>query len=77
MTIYVDGLQSYFGRPWCWMMCDGNQEELHRIARMLSLKRRWYHERQRRYEMMQGKRARAISLGAVSVSRSEMLKLCS
>ncbi len=77
MTVYVSSLQSHFGTPWCDMMCDGDLTELHNMAHNLFLKRRWYQQRPHpHYSIMQGKRAKAIKMGAVSVSKTEMLNKC-
>ena len=77
MTIYVDGLKRYFNTYWCHMMTDEDIEELHTMARSLALKRRWFQPKPYpHYDLMQGKRARAIEAGAVSVDSKKMFKLC-
>lgn len=77
MTIFVDGLRTYpltmiqrearwYGKLWCHMTTDGPIEELHAFAAMIGMKRRWFqeHPRHPHYDLVPGRRQRAIAQGA-------------
>jgi len=83
--ILVDGLTTYGkeltrGLPsphWCHMVSDASEEELHAFAARVGLKRSWAQLRPRasaaHYDLTQKRRAMAIKLGAVEVSRRELV----
>lgn len=78
MTIYVDDTQQYRSGPWCHMATDGEPEELHAFASKLGLKREWFqaHPSLDHYDLRPSKRVKALKLGAIEVSRYDMLILC-
>ena len=81
MTVYVDDLVDYgemvrgyarrYGTVWCHMSCDGNDEELHDMARRLGLRRSYAQDMDNprhffhHYDLIPSKRAQALRLGAV------------
>lgn len=67
--VYVDPLMDYgwvLG-PSCHMWAD-SLEELHKVAKLLGLKRSWFQDRPRlpHYDLTRGKREIALRLGAKS-----------
>ena len=87
MTIYVDQLFTAtprtaqarkHGTRWCHMTCDGDLEELHRMAERIGLKRSYLQDHVQRYlkhyDLTPGKRALAVRYGAVEVDAIEHLR---
>lgn len=79
--IYVDRLQVYgaprgfwAGRPSCHLFAD-TLAELHAFAGQLALKPRWFQDRPGfpHYDLTAGKRARALTLGAVEIRIREFI----
>ena len=74
MLVYVDILRSYLPNPnWkyrksCHLFAD-NEKELHTFAKRLGLKRSWFqnHSRLVHYDLTEGKRLRAVQMGAEEV----------
>lgn len=77
MTVYVDPLMEYGGSAtfrWahsCHMMAD-TDEELHRFARKLGLKRQWHQPGPPRhsvshYDLNSSRRVAAVKAGAIEV----------
>lgn len=67
MTIYVDDIQKYPSGPWCHMWCDGDIDELHRMADAIGLKRDWFQQKDARfphYDLRPTKREAALRAGA-------------
>lgn len=67
MTVYVDDIQKYAGGPWCHMWCDGDIDELHRMADTIGLKREWFQHKDKRfphYDLRPTKREAALRAGA-------------
>ena len=84
MAIYIDPLGHYGmiirGRTTrsCHMWTDGNPEELHEFAERIGMKRAWYqHELDKlpHYDLTEGRRYRAVALGAIELSRGEAGRL--
>jgi len=84
MTIYVDHLFSTCPtKRWpynaaCHLFTDyGNEEELHRFASKLGLKRIWFQRNVSldHYDLTAGKRAEAIRLGAIEASREKVVEV--
>ncbi len=80
MTIYVDTLFTMpprtaqarkFGNQWSHMTCDGNIEELHRMAEKIGLKRSYFQDHAqwylKHYDLTPSKRALAVAHGAIEV----------
>ncbi|MCI0729666.1 MAG: DUF4031 domain-containing protein [Chloroflexi bacterium] len=81
MTVYVDELRDYPGKGrWCHMATDSDDlEELHRLASLIGLKRVWFQNKKAHphYDLRSGKRALAVSHGAVEVTSRELVMRCS
>lgn len=73
MTVYVDDAKKKFGRMiMCHMVAD-SIDELHDMADKLGLKRSWYHRGH--YNICQLYKDRALSLGALAISKREATKI--
>jgi hypothetical protein len=83
-VILVDSLRKYGeeitrnlpSSRWCHMVSDVSEEELHEFAARIGLQRAWAQLRPKvsaaHYDLMPGRRALAVKLGAVEVSRREL-----
>ena len=76
MAILVDPLREYpdTGLPfrrWCHLVSDGSFEELHAFAAELGIPRRLFQGDH--YDLPEHIRARALELGAVTVTTRELL----
>lgn len=83
--ILVDSLMEYGekitrGLPssrWCHMVSDVSEAELHQFAARIGLRRAWAQLRPKasaaHYDLMPQRRALAVKLGAVEVSRRELV----
>lgn len=74
MTVYVDPLMDWgwrYGRS-CHLIADTN-EELHRFALSLNLKREWFQKSvsSPHYDLTAKKRALAVKIGAIELSRKD------
>lgn len=66
MTVYVDDMRARFGRMvMCHMIAD-TEDELHRMADVIGVARRWYQGDH--YDIALSKRALAVHHGAVEIS---------
>ena len=81
MSVYVDSGRNPLGRMlMCHMLAD-TTEELHAMAEMLGLSRKWVQypgEPKEHYDLSQGKRALAVKLGAKEIDSrmvAELIKL--
>ena len=77
MTVYVDDMQTSFGRlVMCHMMAD-TLDELHQMADRIGVERRWFQgplkHRRPHYDIAMSKRALAIKFGAKEVTGYEMM----
>lgn len=72
MAVYVDGEQNAFRRMvMCHMFAD-TIAELHAMADAIGMKREWYQPFSfPHYDVAKGRRARAVKLGAIEVTRRE------
>lgn len=74
MTVYVDDMRARFGRMiMCHMIAD-TSDELHTMARSISVRRKWcQHEGTPRehYDICLAKRAMAVKCGAVEIAWKE------
>lgn len=83
--ILVDSLANYGeeltrrlpSSRWCHMVSDVSEEELHEFAARIGLRREWAQLRPKasaaHYDLMPWRRALAVKLGAVEVSRRELV----
>lgn len=80
--IYVDKLfkatprtdqAKQYGSWWCHMTCDGDLEELHRMAERIGLRRSYFqdHYLLPHYDLTPRKRLLALTLGAQETSTME------
>jgi len=86
MSVYVDTAvpqvhrdfrKKYLkGQKWCHLVAD-TEEELHKFAELLGLKRAWCHRNSKilHYDLVESKRELAVRNGAVELSRKEFVKL--
>lgn len=81
MTILVDPAQDYGDiarakalrwTTWCHMVSDESEDELHRFAARVGLRRSWYHNGH--YNLTAGRRRVAVDAGAVEVSARDLVK---
>jgi hypothetical protein len=77
LAVYVDGaLWRWQGLRWCHLMAD-DVDELHRFAAQLGLQRISYQGPPKtsapHYDLTAFERSRALSLGAVSCSREDIV----
>jgi Ser/Thr protein kinase RdoA (MazF antagonist) len=81
MATYVDGLVNYgwkLGRS-CHLIGD-ELAELHEFARKLGLARQWFQGPGKastpHYDLTEGRRHRAVELGAVELERKAFVQRC-
>lgn len=81
MTTYVDEPRKPHDRTfkglWCHMWTDGDERELHAIARQIGLSRSWFQirtDRFRHYDLSESKRALALMNGAVFMPLKEWVE---
>lgn len=82
--VYVDMLINYGGwfnkrfGPSCHMMAD-TEDELHLMANSIGMRRSWFQSGEMssmpHYDLTAGKRAKAVSLGAVEIDRKTLCKM--
>lgn len=70
MTVYVDNMRARYGRMvMCHMIAD-TEDELHAMADRIGVARKWFQGDH--YDICLKMRARAVSFGAVELSRMEL-----
>lgn len=77
MAVYVDAPVNNYGRmKMCHMLAD-TAEELHAMADAIGINRKYYQKdaSSPHYDICKSKRASAISLGAVSINRQQVVDL--
>ncbi|WP_075997132.1 DUF4031 domain-containing protein [Salaquimonas pukyongi] len=79
MAVYVDdAIWRWKGRKWCHLMADG-EAELHRFAHRLGIHRLSYQGPPKtaapHYDITGLERDRALRMGALSISRREVVAL--
>lgn len=73
MTVYVDDMRAKVGRLVCCHMVADTLEELHAMADAIDLPRRYLDGDH--YDPCLAKRARAVALGAVEITRREAVRI--
>lgn len=73
MTVYVDNQRARYGRMIMSHMVADTDEELHRMADHIGVRRRWYHRGH--YNVCQASRARAVEAGAKEISQREAARI--
>jgi len=86
-VIYVDAICEYpkdaiiakarrYGGRWCHMWCDGDLEELHRMADAIHLKREYFQDVEGfpHYDLVESRRKLAIQFGAQEMSLRAWIK---
>lgn len=79
MAVYVDAaIWWHAGRKWCHMLAD-DEDELHRFAARLGIKRSSYQgppvTKNPHYDLTAYERDVAIRLGAIAVTRHEIVEI--
>lgn len=72
MTVYVDDMEAGYGRmKMCHMLAD-TDEELHKMAALIGVARRWWQSPRNtsgsHYDIAKSKRAIAVQAGAVEIT---------
>jgi hypothetical protein len=80
MTVYVDDMKAPFGRMiMCHMVAD-TEEELHTMADLIGIDRKWYQypekTRYPHYDIALSKRALAVKAGAKEIRMRECPEIC-
>lgn len=65
------------GDRWCHLFTDGDEEELHRFAATIGMKRRWFQGDRDggHYDLTPGKRRLAVANGAKEVEQHEAVMI--
>ena len=85
--IFVDDITAYpesacapaarrYGGRWCHMWCDGDLEELHRMAEALGFRRVYFQDVEGfpHYDLVESRRKKAIEFGAHKTSLREWIR---
>ena len=79
MTVYVDSMRANFGRMvMCHMIAD-TDEELHAMADLIGVRRKWWQappKHDSHYDIAQTKRALAVEAGAVEITWRQAGSMC-
>ena len=82
MPVYVDEMTNcLINKNWKWptachMIAD-TEEELHRRARNIGLKRSWFQKKNNQiphYDLVETKRKKAIALGTIPITTKEFVR---
>jgi hypothetical protein len=78
MAVYVDDMYKYsmgrYGRLKMSHMIADSSEELHRMADVIGVARRWYQGDH--YDIAISKRTTAVQAGAIEVSMTQLSSMC-
>lgn len=76
MPVYVDCGRFPYGRMIMSHMLADTPEELHRMADLIGIDRKWFQPRSTpHYDVCQERRKRAIAAGAIVIGRKETVDL--
>lgn len=70
MSVYVDNMFASYGRMLMSHMVADTPEELHRMADIIGIHRRWFQGDH--YDISKGKRDLAIAAGAIPLTQVEL-----
>lgn len=75
MGVYVDESRYPFGRMlMCHMIAD-SLEELHAMAKLIGIQRKWFQDKRvPHYDICKSKRSLAVKAGATELSRLDMAR---
>jgi hypothetical protein len=74
MSVYVDDMRAPYGRMFMCHMVADTDEELHAMAALIGVERRWYQKAgtpQSHYDICLSKRAKAVAAGAIEITMRE------
>lgn len=71
--VYVDDMRAPYGRMVLCHMGADTEEELHAMATLIGVRRRWH--RGDHYDICMSKRARAVANGAKEVTQREFVQI--
>jgi Protein of unknown function (DUF4031) len=81
--VYVGTMEFGFGRMKMFHMSSPNMDELHRMADLIGVKRKWFQEHYKgtdfyhpHYDVCKSKKELAIMLGATEINDRELIKIC-
>ena len=78
MTIYVDKAVHKYGRMiMCHMISDNSDDELHCMAQLIGIQRKWFQEKSSfpHYDICKAKRTMAVKNGAIELSSRELIMI--
>jgi hypothetical protein len=73
MAVYVDDMRARLGRLIMCHMAADSEAELHAMADAIGVARRWHQGDH--YDVCLKMRGRALDLGAIAVTRRELLRI--
>lgn len=75
MILVDHAIYHWLGRKWCHMVSDTGEDELHRFAERLGMRRGWFqnHPKMPHYDIDEVRRALAIQYGAVASEGAQLL----
>lgn len=74
MAVYVDDMRAPYGRMFMCHMVADTDEELHAMAALIGVARRWHQKAgtpQSHYDICLSKRAKAVAAGAIEITMRE------
>lgn len=71
--VYVDNMRANYGRMVMCHMAADSEDELHAMADLIGVARRWYQGDH--YDVCLAKRAMAVKAGAVEVTMREIARI--
>jgi len=71
--VYVDDMRARYGRMTMCHMAADTEEELHAMAMLIGVRRKWYQGDH--YDICMTKRARAVWNGAKEITQRELVKI--
>lgn len=75
MAVYVDTMEAKYGRMIMCHMVTDSLEELHNMADVIGVKRRWFQDKRfPHYDICKSKKKLAIENGALLIKQREILK---